>query len=80
MHPWGVGGAILPAVGAVMAYVGPIVVVVVIVFLVLFMHCLCWVFPVLRGAGVISRQVAGFGVLTLQIPCCPGLPVPPWGV
>ena len=41
--------------------IGPVVVV---VFLVLFIHCLCWAFPVLRGAGVVSRQVAAFGILT----------------
>ena len=42
--------------------VGPVVVV---IFLVLFVRCLCWAFPVSRGAGVVSRQVAAFGMLTL---------------
>ena len=69
-------------VGAILACVGPVVVIFVdvVVFLVLFIHCLCWALPVSRGAGGGSRQVAAFGVLTSQVPRYLGLLVPHWGL
>ena len=49
--------------------VGPVVVV---VFLVLFVRCLCWAFPVSRGAGVLVDRWRRLACL----PRYPGLPVP----
>jgi hypothetical protein len=68
--------SLFPVVGAVLTCVGPVVVgfVVVVVFLVMFVRRFCWPFPVSRGAGVVSRQMAVFGVLTPDVTPQPGPP------